>query len=68
MATDLDTESYLTERSPAALKAPRLEGTWVSRQQGLWVAAYLQIMRSGAPLDLRQNAALDLYAGVRARC
>jgi len=39
-----------------------LEGTWVSRQQGLWVAAYLQIMRSGAPLDPRQNAALDVYA------
>jgi hypothetical protein len=39
-----------------------LEGTWVSRQPSLWVAAYLQIMRRGAPLDPRQNAALDLYA------
>jgi hypothetical protein len=39
-----------------------LEGTWVSRQQGLWVAAYLQNMRSDAPLNLRQNAALDAYA------
>jgi hypothetical protein len=39
-----------------------LEGTWVSRQQGLWVAAYLQNMRRDASLSLRQNAALDAYA------
>lgn len=39
-----------------------LEGTWVSRQQGLWVASYLRIMRSTAGLSAHQNAALDQYA------
>lgn len=39
-----------------------LEGTWVSRQQGLWVAAYLRSMRSNPGLSARQNAALDQYA------
>ena len=39
-----------------------LEGTWVSRQQGLWVAAYLRSMRSNPALSARQNAALDQYA------
>jgi hypothetical protein len=39
-----------------------LQGTWVSRQQGLWVAAYLQSMRSAAPLDPIRNAALEKYA------
>jgi hypothetical protein len=39
-----------------------LQGTWVSRQQGLWVAAYLQSMRSAAPLDPVRNAALEGYA------
>jgi len=39
-----------------------LEGTWVSRQQGLWVAAYLRSMRSKTGLGAHQNAALDQYA------
>ncbi|MDP1582553.1 MAG: hypothetical protein Q8M18_03905 [Bradyrhizobium sp.] len=39
-----------------------LEGTWVSRQQGLWVAAYLRSMRSKPGLSARQNAALDQHA------
>jgi hypothetical protein len=39
-----------------------LEATWVSRQQGLWVAGYLHNMRSGGPLDPGQNEALDAYA------
>ncbi|MET0720629.1 MAG: hypothetical protein ABWY64_07315 [Tardiphaga sp.] len=33
-------------------------GTWVSRQQGLWVAAYLAHMRKSGPID----PALDAYA------
>ena len=39
-----------------------LEGTWVSRQQGLWVAAYLQTLRSGDALDPSRSTALDAYA------
>ena len=39
-----------------------LQGTWVSRQQGLWVAAYVRNLRSGGPLDPHRNAALDAYA------
>ncbi len=39
-----------------------LQGTWVSRQQGLWVAAYLRSLRNSAALDQRQQAMLDHYA------
>jgi hypothetical protein len=39
-----------------------LQGTWVSRQQGLWVAGYLRILRNSAALDQRQEATLDHYA------
>jgi hypothetical protein len=39
-----------------------LEGTWVSRQQGLWVAGYLRNIRQGAPRDPQQEARLDRYA------
>jgi hypothetical protein len=39
-----------------------LQGTWVSRQQGLWVAGYLRSLRNGAALDQRQDATLDRYA------
>jgi hypothetical protein len=39
-----------------------LQGTWVSRQQGLWVAAYLRNPRSGLSLDPQRKAALDVYA------
>ncbi len=39
-----------------------VEGTWVSRQQGLWVAGYLRSLRNSAALDQRQRAKLDNYA------
>jgi hypothetical protein len=35
-----------------------LGGTWVSRQQALWVATYLDVMRSKGPID----PALEAYA------
>jgi hypothetical protein len=36
-----------------------LGGRWVSRQQALWVATYLDVMRSRGPVD----PALEAYAG-----
>jgi hypothetical protein len=39
-----------------------LDGTWVSRQQGLWVAGYLRNIRQSGPLDPQQEAMLDRYA------
>jgi hypothetical protein len=39
-----------------------LQGTWVSRQQGLWVAAYLRNPRNGLSLDPQRKAVLDVYA------
>jgi hypothetical protein len=39
-----------------------LQGTWVSRQQGLWVAAYLRNPRNGLALDPQRKAALEAYA------
>jgi hypothetical protein len=39
-----------------------LQGTWVSRQQGLWVAAYLRNPRNGLSLDPQRKATLDVYA------
>jgi hypothetical protein len=39
-----------------------LEGRWVSRQQGLWVAAYLRNPRNGLSLDPQRKAALEAYA------
>jgi hypothetical protein len=39
-----------------------LEGTWVSRQQSLWVAAYLHNLRGGASIDPERNAVLEAYA------
>lgn len=39
-----------------------LQGTWVSRQQGLWVAGYLRNLRNSAARDPRQDAVLDHYA------
>jgi hypothetical protein len=39
-----------------------LEGTWVSRQQGLWVEAYLQYMRQHAMIARQADPVLDAYA------
>jgi hypothetical protein len=39
-----------------------LNGTWVSRQQGLWVEAYLEYMRQHGIIGPQGNPALDLYA------
>jgi hypothetical protein len=39
-----------------------LQGTWVSRQQGLWVAGYLRTLRNAGPLDPGQEATLARYA------
>lgn len=39
-----------------------LQGTWVSRQQSLWVAAYLRNLRGGASIDPERNAILEMYA------
>lgn len=39
-----------------------LDGTWVSRQQGLWVEAYLKYMRQHDIIGPHANAALDGYA------
>jgi hypothetical protein len=39
-----------------------LQGTWVSRQQGLWVAAYLRNPRNGLSQDPQRKAALEAYA------
>jgi hypothetical protein len=39
-----------------------LGGTWVSRQQGLWIATYLEFMRRDGPLGPARDAMLDAYA------
>ncbi len=39
-----------------------LNGNWVSRQQGLWVEAYLEYMRQHDMIGPQANPALDLYA------
>ncbi len=39
-----------------------LGGTWVSRQQGLWVAGYRHVIRQGGTLDSQTEAALDRHA------
>ena len=39
-----------------------LDGVWVSRQQGLWVAAYLAHMEKASAPDSSRRAALDAYA------
>jgi hypothetical protein len=39
-----------------------LQGRWVSRQQGLWVAGYVRNIRSRGPLDPQQEVKLDRYA------
>jgi hypothetical protein len=39
-----------------------LNGTWVSRQQGLWVEAYLEYMRQHAIIGPQADPALDGYA------
>ena len=39
-----------------------LQGTWVSRQQGLWVAGYIRNLRNRGPLDPQQEAKFDRYA------
>ncbi|MDB5619822.1 hypothetical protein [Tardiphaga sp.] len=43
-----------------------LGGTWVSRQQGLWVAAYADHLRRSGPLSPDREAALDFH-GARER-
>jgi hypothetical protein len=37
-------------------------GTWVSRQQGLWVALYVKFLRRDGPLGADRDALLDRYA------
>jgi hypothetical protein len=39
-----------------------LNGTWVSRQQGLWVQAYLEYMRQHGTIGPQANPELDIYA------
>jgi hypothetical protein len=39
-----------------------LQGIWVSRQQGLWVAGYLHTLHNAGRLDPQQEARLDRYA------
>lgn len=39
-----------------------LDGTWVSRQQGLWVAGYLQYMRQHRMIDPQRDTLLSVYA------
>ena len=39
-----------------------LNGTWVSRQQGLWVQAYLEYMQKHDMIGPQANAELDIYA------
>jgi predicted small integral membrane protein len=39
-----------------------LEGTWVSRQQGLWVAAYLRNLRGGVSPSPQRQAVFEAYA------
>jgi hypothetical protein len=39
-----------------------LDGKWVSRQQGLWVATYADYLRRSGPLLPEHEAALDAYA------
>jgi hypothetical protein len=39
-----------------------LQGTWVSRQQALWVAGYLRNLHSAGPLEPPQEAILDRHA------
>ena len=43
-----------------------LQGTWVSRQQALWVDGYLRTLQSNPARDPRQDATLDRY-GARER-
>lgn len=43
-----------------------LQGTWVSRQQALWVEGYLRTLRNNAARDHHQDAMLDHY-GARER-
>jgi hypothetical protein len=37
-------------------------GAWVSRQQALWIATYLQVMRARGGMDPAHNQALESYA------
>lgn len=37
-------------------------GTWVSRQQALWVVTYLQAMRAGGGVDPARDRLLEAYA------
>lgn len=39
-----------------------LDGKWVSRQQGLWVATYAEYLRRNGPLPPEREAVLDVYA------
>jgi len=39
-----------------------LNGTWVLRQQGLWVEAYLKYMRQHGVIGPQADPALDAYA------
>jgi hypothetical protein len=39
-----------------------LDGTWVSRQQGLWVEAYLKYMRQHGMIGPQADPVLDAYA------
>jgi hypothetical protein len=39
-----------------------LDGTWVSRQQGLWVAAYLAHMEKTGTMNPSRRRVLDVYA------
>ena len=39
-----------------------LGGSWVSRQQGLWVATYADYLRRNGPLSPDREAALDAHA------
>jgi len=43
-----------------------LQGTWVSRQQALWVDGYLRTLRTDPARDPRRDAMLDRY-GARER-
>lgn len=39
-----------------------LDGSWVSRQQGLWVATYAEYLRRNGPLPPQREAALEAHA------
>jgi hypothetical protein len=39
-----------------------LQGTWVSRQQGLWVAGYLRSLHKHGMLGLQQEAIVERHA------